>query len=269
MEYMTLNNGVKMPLLGLGTWDLNGEECTQVVCNAIQSGYRLIDTAQMYGNEIAVGDGIIKSGINRHELFITTKIYRKSHSYEKAKQAINDSLRNLKVDYIDLLLLHEPYLHGNEMYKALEEAYESGMIRAIGISNYNQALFDEFLKQCRIIPAVNQIECHVYFQKWEYQNYLESHQVKVQAWSPLAQGKGDIMNDPILKEISQKYEKTVSQIILRFLTQRGISVIPKTKRQSRLIENINIFDFQLTQEEIQSIKILDRKKTLFPWTECF
>lgn len=269
MKYCKLNNGIMMPLLGLGTWNLNGQECIQTVCNAIQSGYQLIDTAQMYGNEKEVGEGIKKSGALRDKLFITTKIYRKSNSYEKAKQAINDSLMNLNTDYIDLMLLHEPYVQGPQMYKALEEAYHDGKVRAIGISNYDPKWFQEFLTQCNIPPAVNQVETHLYFQKWNVQEALEAHNVKMQAWAPLAQGKEDMMNHPVLTKLSKKYNKTVPQIILRFLTQRGISVIPKTKRSSRLMENITIFDFQLTDTEINSLKKLDRNQTLFPWTENF
>lgn len=258
-----------MPLLGLGTWDLNGEECTQVVCEAIQLGYRLIDTAQMYGNEREVGEGIMQSGIPRSELFITTKLYRISNSYDKAKTAIDESLRNLKLEYIDLLLLHEPYAQGLQMYKALEEAYQNGKIRAIGISNYDEQKALKFIEQCSITPTVNQIENHIYYQKWELQKKMEAHHVKLQAWSPLAQGKEHVMKHPLLMNIGHKYSKTVPQIILRFLTQRGISVIPKSRRKSRLLENMDIFDFQLTDDEMQKIHSLDRNKTLFPWTEGF
>lgn len=269
MEYITLHNGVQMPLVGLGTWDLRGQECIDTVEKAIQLGYRLIDTAQMYGNEKEVGEGIIKSGVPRKDIFITTKIYRISNSYEKAKKAIASSLQNLQVDYLDLLLLHEPYVQGPQMYKALEEAYQEGLIKAIGISNYNEEWYQTFLKECSIIPAVNQVETHLYFQKWELQELLKKHGTAMQAWSPLAQGIGNIIEQPLLVSIGKKYQKSPAQIALRFLVQRGISVIPKSKHEHRLLENINIFDFALTMEEMQEIRTLDKHKTLFPWTENF
>lgn len=269
MEYITLNNGIEMPLLGLGTWNLNGQECIDIVATAIEFGYRLIDTAQMYGNEKEVGDGIKQSKIERENLFITTKLYRKTNSYETAKRAIDESLCNLKLDYINLLLLHEPYIEGSEMYKALEEAYREGKVRAIGVSNYDQRWFTALIKQCSIVPSVNQVETHLYYQKWDLQNYLNLQNTAMQAWSPLAQGKADILHHPQLQVIADKYDKTVSQIALRFLTQRGISVIPKSKRRERLIENINIFDFQLSNVEMQEIRKLDKNETLFSWTLSF
>lgn len=269
MEYVKLNNGVLMPLVGLGTWDLRNKECIDTVSKAIQLGYRLIDTAQMYGNEKEVGLGIMKSGMNRQELFITTKIYRISNSYEKAKQAIDESLKNLQLDYIDLLLLHEPYTQGPQMYQALEEAYKEGKVKAIGISNYNEKWYQNFIKECSIIPAVNQVEVHVNFQKWQLQDMLEKHGTLMQAWSPLGQGIGNIFKNPILIQIGKKYNKSPAQVALRFLVQRGISVIPKSNKESRLMENINIFDFQLTDEEIETIKQLNTNKTLFSWTESF
>lgn len=269
MEYVKLNNGSLMPLVGLGTWDLRNDECIEIVSKAIQLGYRLIDTAQMYGNEKEVGLGIIKSGINREELFVTTKIYRISNSYEKAKKAIETSLKNLQLDYIDLLLLHEPYSQGPQMYKALEEAYLQGKVKAIGISNYNQEWYMDFIKNCSIVPMVNQVEAHVYFQKWELQKYLQENGTVMQAWSPLAQGMRHITHEPILVSLGQKYEKSPAQIALRFLVQRGISVIPKSRHEHRLLENIDLFDFELTDDEMKMIMILDDNQTLFLWTESF
>lgn len=269
MEYVTLNNDVKMPLIGLGTWDLRGKECIDVVCTAIQSGYRLIDSAQMYGNEKEVGQGIIKSGIPRSELFITTKIYGISNSYKKTKKAIEESLMNLQTDYIDLLLLHEPYVQEVEMYKAIEEAYHDGKVRAIGISNYDGKRLEGFMKQCTIVPAINQVECHVYYQKWQFQKLLEDQYIKMQAWAPLAQVKENLSKETILLNIADKYHKTPAQIALRFLVQRSISVIPKSRRKEKLIENIDIFDFKLTDDEIKEIQKLDRNDTLFAWTKGF
>ena len=269
MKYLTLNNGIQMPLLGLGTWDLRGKECINTVCIAIENGYRLIDTAQMYDNEKEVGKGIIKSGILRDELFITTKIYGKSNSYQKVKKAIEESLKNLQTDYIDLLLLHEPYQQEEEMYHALEEAYHNGKVKAIGVSNYDEKRMIKFIKQCHIIPAVNQVECHIYYQKYQFQKSLEKQDIKMQAWAPLAQAKENIDQEPILLEIAKKYNKTAAQVALRFLVQRGISIVPKSRRKEKLLENIDIFDFELTNEEMKQIQKLDRNDTLFQWTKNF
>ncbi len=269
MESVKLNNGVKMPLVGLGTWDLNGSECTDTVAAALQMGYRLVDTAQMYGNEREVGQGIALSGVPREELFVTTKLYRRSNSYEKAKRAIDESLRALNLDYVDLLLLHEPYRQGPEMYKALEEACWAGKARAIGISNYDEHWYAEFLKQCEIIPAVNQLEIHVFFQRQGFQREMARHGTAVQAWAPLAQGIGNVTGLPLLAEIGARYGKTAAQVALRCLVQRGISVIPKSRRVERLKENLALFDFALTQEDMARIQALDQNTTLFPWTTEF
>ncbi|MDO5390828.1 MAG: aldo/keto reductase [Eubacteriales bacterium] len=269
MESIVLNNNVKMPLVGLGTWDLRGDECIQSVAKAIKLGYRLIDTAQMYGNEAEVGTGIIKSGISRKELFVTTKIYRNSNSYEKARKSIDESLKNLGLDYVDLLLLHEPYKQGSEMYHALEEALKMGKAKAIGISNYDEEWYMRFLGECDVIPAVNQLEAHVYYQKWNFHEMMKKEGTMMQAWSPLACGIDNIAGNLILEKIGRKYGKSAAQIALRFLVQRGISVIPKSKHESRMIENINILDFGLTDSEMKEIRNLDRNETLFPWTKTF
>ena len=269
MEYITLNTGNKIPLVGLGTWNLRGKECMKIVSLAIQHGYRLIDTAQMYGNEKEVGQGILNSGINRNELFITTKIYRISNSYEKAKIAVEESLKNMQLDYIDLLLLHEPYSQGPQMYRALEEAYFSGKIKAIGISNYDENWYQTFIRNCKVIPAVNQVENHIYYQKWKLHELLTENGTAMQAWSPLAQGMIKLSDQDVLINIGKKYNKTPAQIALSFLTQRGISVVPKSKHETRLMENIDIFDFKLTDEEINQIRQLDKNDTLFPWTKSF
>lgn len=269
MEYIKLNNGVEMPLAGLGTWNLTGGQCVRAVEQALNIGYRLVDTAQMYGNEKEVGQGIQASGIAREQLFITTKIYRKSNRYEKAVKAIDESLKNLNLDYIDLFLLHEPYPQGPEMYRALEEAYQAGKVRAIGISNYDERWYTGFLKQCDIVPAVNQLECHIYFQKWEFQKRMAERGTTMQAWSPLAQGIDGVADQPVLAAIGTKYQKSAAQVALRFLVQRGISVIPKSKHEARLLENINIFDFELLDDDMEQIRKLDRNNTLFPWTKAF
>lgn len=258
-----------MPLVGLGTWDLRGEECVQSVSKAISLGYRMIDTAQMYENEVEVGKGIHKASVSRNELFITTKIYRISNSYEKAKQGIDCSLKRLGLDYIDLMLLHEPYVQGIQMYRALEDALKEGKVRAIGISNYNENWYADFMKQVFVIPAVNQLEAHIYYQKWEFQETLEAAGTKMQAWAPLAQGINRIAEHPVLKEIGNKYNKSAAQIALRFLVQRGISIIPKSRHENRLKENLDIFDFQLSIDDIETIRKLDKDDTLFTWTKAF
>ena len=269
MEYIELNNGVKMPLAGLGTWDLNGAGCVESVKAALDMGYRLIDTAQMYGNEAEVGRAVRESGVAREEVFLTTKIYRPSSSYEKAKAAIDRSLKSLGMEYVDLLLLHEPYQYGPEMYRAMEEAYRAGKARAIGISNYDERWYAAFLEQCEIVPAVNQLECHVYFQKWAFQQRMLDHGTVMQAWAPLAQGMGGLTDQAVLREIGSRYGKTAAQVALRFLIQRGISAVPKTKRPERLRENLALFDFALTGDEMERIRALDRNDTLFPWTKAF
>lgn len=266
MEYVKLNNGVEMPLVGLGTWDLNGAECAKTVAAALRRGYRLVDTAQMYGNEREVGEGIALSGVPREKLFVTTKLYRRSNSYEKARRAIDESLRDLKLDYVDLLLLHEPYLQGPEMYRALEEAYRAGKTRAIGISNYDERWYAEFLGRCEVVPAVNQLEVHVFFQRQGFQMEMARRGTALQAWAPLAQGIGNVAGLPLLAEIGARYGKTAAQIALRFLVQRGISVIPKSRHIERLRENLALFDFALTQEDMARIQTLDQNATLFGWT---
>ncbi|UXR81910.1 aldo/keto reductase [Staphylococcus sp. IVB6214] len=267
MEHLTLNTGAKIPLVGLGTWDLRDETCVSLVSEAIRLGYRLIDTAQMYDNEKEVGQGIAQTNVDRDDLFITTKLDSRSNGYKQALEGISRSLDNLNLDYVDLLLVHEPYSNDLAMYEALSEAYHDGKVKAIGISNYNQKRFEQFLKNVDIIPAVNQVECHLQFQKWVLQQKLKEHGTIMQAWSPLSQGKLGFEKQPEFLQLSEKYKKSPAQIVLRFLTQRGISVIPKTRRIECLEENMSIFDFQLLPEEMNLLKSLDKDTTLFSWTE--
>ena len=263
---VTLNNGVDMPVIGLGTVGLQGKDGEKSILTAIELGYRMIDTAQMYGNEKEVGNAILQSGINREELFITTKIHSPSNSYEKAKIAIEKSLENLKLDYIDLFLVHEPYSQSLEMYRALTEAYRDKKIRAIGISNFNQRRLDEFLKTCEVIPAVNQIESHVFYPQLNLKEYLKTKGIQTQAWAPLVGGNKSVEKQEILKKIGKKYNKTPSQVALRYLIQNEIIVIPKSSKKEHLKQNINIFDFELSIEDLESIKSLDSGKTLYEWT---
>lgn len=269
MESVRLNNGVDLPLAGLGTWDLRGTRCVEAVRAALDLGCRLIDTAQMYDNEAQVGRALRESGVAREEIFLTTKIYRPSSSYEKAAAAIDRSLKTLGLDYVDLLLLHEPYPYGPEMYRAMEDAYRAGKARAIGISNYDERLYPAFLTRCEIVPAVNQVECHAYYQKEAFQREMLARGTVLQAWAPLAQGMDGLTDHPVLREIGESHGKTAAQVALRFLVQRGISVVPKSKRPERLRENLALFDFSLTEEEMDRVRALDRRDTLFPWTKAF
>lgn len=265
MEYITLNNGIKMPMIGLGTWDLRGTECIRSVQDAIDCGYRLIDTAQMYENEKEVGEAVRRSGISREELFITTKVCRPNNSYQGTKKAIEHSLEKLQIEYIDLFLVHEAYPEAAEMYQAMEEAYHAKKIRAIGISNFTLSRYKEFLKQCSIVPAVNQMEAHVFFTQRELHQELKVQGTHMQAWSPFTAGKKDIFHHPILKAAGKKYGKSAAQIALKYLVQKEISVIPKSSKKERMKENIALFDFNLSPEDMAKIQQLDRNESLFGW----
>lgn len=265
MEYMTLNNGLRMPVLGLGTYQLHGKECERSVLDAIDLGYRLFDTAQMYGNEKELGNAIRQSRVPREELFITTKIYRPDTNYKRAKDAIEASLRVMQLDYIDLLLIHEPYREGSDMYRALEEAYRDGKLKAIGISNYNINQYNSFINSCSIIPAVNQVEAHVFFQQHGIQNAMQKHGTCMEAWSPFAAGKKNIFENAILNKIGVQYGKSAAQVALKYLIQRGIAAVPKSGHRDRLAGNMDIFDFRLSDDDMKKIKALDGGRTLFGW----
>ena len=263
MKYLNLNNGLKIPMIGLGIYQLNDED---VIVKAIDEiGYRLIDTAIMYGNEKILGRAIKRCKTPREELFITTKVYGPDRGYERTRFAIEDSLKNLQLDYIDLMLIHEPYKEGKEMYKALEEALKDGKVKSIGISNYNKKEYLDLLEDCNIVPAVNQVETHVFYSREELQKVLEESGTVMEAWSPLAAGKNDIFNNKILLEIGEKYKKTTAQIALKYLLSRNIVIIPKSSNLDRLKQNIDLFDFELTNEDIEMIKTLNKGKSLFGW----
>lgn len=265
MEYTVLNNGIQMPMVGFGTWDLRGERCVQCVETALECGYRLIDTAQMYDNENEVGTAIRHSEIQRKELFITTKVYRPNNSYSKTRVAIEKSLETMKLDYIDLFLIHEPYQEAAEMYRAMEEAYTAGKIRAIGISNFNAGLYEKFISQCGAIPAVNQVEAHVLFGQRKLQAKMKAHGTQMEAWSPFAAGKQNLFHNQVLEAVGKDYGKTAAQIALKYLVQRGIIVIPKSANKERMLDNIALFDFTLTAEDMLRIDGLDQGKSLFGW----
>ena len=267
MDMVPLNNGVNMPMLGLGTYALRGGDCERCVLEALELGYRLFDTAQMYGNEREVGNALRRGGVPRGELFVTTKLYRPSASYARAKQGIEASLNALQLDFIDLLLIHEPYREAEEMYPALEEAYRAGRLKAIGVSNFNASRCEAFLRACTVIPAVNQVEAHIFFQQRGLLEEMKKHGTHMQAWSPFAAGKNDFFSNPVLRALGLAHNKTPAQIALKYLVQLGISVIPKSSHRERMRENLGIFDFQLPDEDMQRIRALDGGKPCSAGTE--
>lgn len=264
MEEVTLNNGVVMPILGFGVFQIpDAAECERCVLDAIDVGYRSIDTAQIYGNEEAVGRAAEKSGVPRGELFLTTKVWITNGGYEKAKASIDESLRKLRTDYLDLLLIHQPFNDYYGTYRAMEEACHTGKVRAIGVSNFYPDRFVDLAEFCEIKPAVNQVETHVFNQQVKAQELMAKYGTRVESWGPFAEGRNGLFTNAVLKGIGEKYGKTAAQTALRFLIQRGIIVIPKTTRRERMEENFNVFDFELTPEDMGAIARLDRGESLF------
>ncbi|MCM3512569.1 aldo/keto reductase [Carnobacterium inhibens] len=264
METVTLANGVKMPILGFGVYQVNDlEECERVVSEAIEVGYRSIDTAQAYGNEAAVGNAISKSGIPREEFFITTKVWISNAGYEKAKASIDESLELLQTDYLDLLLIHQPFNDYYGTYRAMEEYYKAGKIKAIGVSNFYPDRFIDIAEFSEIKPMVNQVETHVFNQQVEAQKIMQEYNTQIESWGPFAEGKNDFFNNEILKEIGDKYGKSVAQVALRYLIQRNVVVIPKTVTKERMIQNFDVFDFALTDEDMDAILTLNQGESLF------
>ncbi|MCM0245387.1 aldo/keto reductase [Bacteroides fragilis] len=263
MEYVKLNNGIEMPILGYGVYQVTPEECERCVSDAISVGYRLIDTAQAYGNEEGVGNAIRKSNIPRKDLFITTKVWISNAGYEKAKASIEESLQKLQTDYIDLLLIHQPFNDYYGTYRAMEEANKTGKVRAIGVSNFYPDRFVDLAEFCEIKPTVNQMETHVFNQQRKLQEVMQEYGTELMAWGPFAEGRNDFFTNGTLAAIGVKYGKSVAQVALRFLIQRGIVVIPKSTHKERMIENFNVFDFSLTEREMTVIAALDNEKSLF------
>ena len=263
MEYVTLNNGVKMPILGYGVYQTPPADTEKCVLEAIQTGYRSIDTAQAYGNEEGVGNAIEKCGLPREELFITTKIWITNAGYEKAKASIKESLRKLKTDYIDLLLIHQPFGDYYGSYRAMEDAYNEGLVRAIGVSNFYPDRYLDIQHFANIKPAVNQVETHIFQQQKVANEYMKKYNTQIMSWGPFAEGKNDFFNTPTLKEIGSKYGKTPAQVALRFLIQSNVVIIPKSVHKERMEENFNVFDFSLTDEEMIKLQALDTGKSLF------
>lgn len=263
MENVKLNNGIEMPILGYGVYQVTPEECERCVLDAISVGYRLIDTAQAYQNEEGVGNAIVKCGVSREELFIVTKVWISNGGYEKAKISIDESLRKLQTDYIDLLLIHQPFNDYYGTYRAMEEAYKAGKVRAIGVSNFYPDRFVDLAEFCEIKPAVNQVETHVFNQQVEPQKIMQEYGTQIMSWGPFAEGRNGFFTNETLKMIADKYQKSVAQVALRFLIQRKVVAIPKSTHKERMIQNFNVFDFALSTNDMEEIAKLDKKESLF------
>jgi 2,5-diketo-D-gluconate reductase A len=264
MQKVELNNGVEMPILGFGVFQVtDAEVCERSVYEAVQTGYRLIDTAASYLNEEAVGRAIKSSGVTREELFVTTKLWIQEAGYENTKKAFEKSLKRLQLDYLDLYLIHQPYGDVYGSWRAMEELYREGRIRAIGVSNFQPDRVMDLIIHNEVVPVVNQIETHPFNQQIETQKFLQENNVQIESWGPFAEGKNNIFQNELLLSIAGKFRKTAAQVILRWLTQRGVVVIPKSVRKERMVENFSIFDFELSPDDMDAIKTLDTKMSSF------
>ncbi|MFL0373039.1 aldo/keto reductase [Paenibacillus amylolyticus] len=263
MKKVTLNNGVEMPILGFGVYQISdANECEQSVYDALMAGYRLIDTAAAYLNEEAVGRAINRSGVPREEIFLTTKVWIQDAGYENTKKAFAKSLEKLQVDYLDLYLIHQPFGDVYGSWRAMQELYREGKIKAIGVCNFPLDRLTDLMDHNEVVPAINQIETHPFTQQVESALYMKENNIQIQSWGPFAQGTNNIFQNEVLASLAEKHNKSVSQVILRWLTQRGIVVIPKSVHKERIIENFNIFDFELSPEDMETIATLDTKKNL-------
>lgn len=264
MEKVKLNNGLEMPILGFGVFQVTDlEECERSVSDAINTGYRMIDTAASYGNEEAVGKAIKRSGVARGDSFITTKLWIQSNGYEGTKKSFDNSLKRLQLEYLDLYLMHQPFGDVYGEWRAMEELYKEGRVKAIGVSNFQPDRLIDLIIHNEIVPAVNQIETHPFHQQIETQKFLKENNVQIESWGPFAEGKNNIFRNETLCAIGNKYNKSVAQVILRWLTQRGVIAIPKSVRQERMAENLNIFDFKLAEQDMKDIRKLDTNQSLF------
>jgi len=263
MQVVTLNNGIQMPILGFGVYQMTDAECEASILEALRVGYRLIDTASSYGNEEAVGRALKASGVPRGELFVTTKLWIDDATYEGAKHAVAESLRKLQLDYLDLYLIHQPYHDVHGAWRAMEEMQEAGTLRAIGVSNFQSDRLVDLLVHHRVPPAVNQLEMHPFCQQIEADAFLKERGIQPESWAPFAEGRNDLFKNPVLARIAARHGKSVSQVVLRWLTQRGIVVIPKSVRPERIAENFDVFGFELAPEEMDAIRQLDTGKSLF------
>lgn len=263
MKTIRLSNGVEMPMIGYGVYQVDPDECERCVSDALEVGYRMIDTAQAYHNEEGVGAAVAKSGIPRSELFLVSKIWISNYGYEKAKASIDESLRKLGTEYLDLMLLHQPFCDRYGAYRALEEAYREGKLRSIGVSNFYPDHLVDLASNVEIPPMVNQVETHVFDQQTEAQKYMEEYGCQIMSWGPLAEGRNNFFSNPVLESIGYKYGKTVAQVALRWLVQRGVIIIPKSVHVERMEQNLNILDFTLSDEDMAAIACLDTGKSLF------
>lgn len=264
MQNVTLNNGVEMPILGFGVYQIaDAQECERCVYDAIMTGYRLLDTAASYLNEEAVGRGIKQSGVPREELFITTKLWIQDTGYENTKKAFEKSLKRLQLDYLDLYLIHQPFGDVYGSWRAMEELYREGKMRAIGVSNFQMDRLVDLIAHNEVVPAVNQVETNPFCQQIESAKLMNENHVQIEAWAPFAEGKNNLFQNEVLVSLAQKHNKSVAQIVLRWLTQRGVVAISKSVRKERMIENFNVLDFALSQEDMEKVATLDMKKSCF------
>lgn len=264
MQTVKLNNGVEMPILGFGVFQVTDlAECERSVIDAIETGYRLIDTAESYMNEEAVGKAIKRSGVAREDLFITTKLWIQSDGYQGAKKSFEASLKKLQLDYLDLYLIHQPFGDVYGEWRAMEELYKEGKVRAIGVSNFQSDRLIDLIIHNEIVPAVNQVETHPFHQQHEAQQFMVDNKVQIESWGPFAEGKSDMFKNELLQSIGDKYNKSIAQVVLRWLTQRGVVAIPKSVRKERMVENLNSLDFKLEPEEMEKIASLDSKTSSF------
>lgn len=263
MQTVILNNGVEMPQIGYGVYQVSPEECERCVSDALRTGYRMVDTAQAYHNEEGVGAAVKKSGIPRQDLFLVSKIWISNYGYERAKASIDESLRKLGTDYIDLMLLHQPFCDRYGAYRALEAAYKEGKLRAIGVSNFYPDHLIDLANNVEIVPAINQVETHVFDQQTEAQKYMKEFGTHVMAWAPLAEGRNNFFTNPVLEAIGRKYGKSVVQVALRWLLQRDVIIIPKSTHVERMQQNLDILDFTLSDADMEEISRLDTGRSLF------
>lgn len=263
MEYVTLYNSVKMPILGYGVYQVTKEECERCVLDALKAGYRSIDTAQSYFNEEEVGEAIQKSGVPRNEIFLTSKVWIDNYGYDKCRKSVETSMKKLKTDYLDLMLLHQPFSDYYGAWRALEDLYREGKIRAIGVSNFYPDRLVDIASFSSVRPMVNQVETHPFNQQVAAKKYMDKYGVQIEAWAPFGEGRGGLFENPVLAEIAQKHKKTTAQVMLRWHIQRGVVVIPKSTHYERMKENLNVFDFMLDEEDMAKIAALDKNESSF------
>ena len=264
MKYITLNNGIKMPILGYGVFQIDDQkECERCVLDAISVGYRSIDTAQAYGNEEAVGRAVKKCGVPREELFITTKVWISNAGYENAKKSIEESLKKLQLDYLDLLLIHQPFSDYYGTYRAMEDLYKEGKIKAIGVSNFYPDRLIDLIQFNTVVPAINQVETHPFNQQVKAKKIMKKYGVQIEAWAPFAEGKNNMFTNVTLQSVGDKYNKSIAQVVLRYQIQRNVVVIPKSVSKERMIQNLDVFDFELSKDDMDMIAKLDKGESAF------